>query len=247
MGPVLAFWITRRWCISLQRADQDRLLHGYETGVHHALPRGCVRREAPADLQRRGLHAHRPGPRRRRADAERGRRERRGQPQGQGDAAAAAAVEVLVRQQHPEADPRGARGGPAPRRSTSWRSTRTGTSTSPAATTTATTSSTASPPTATSSTAGTASRATSSASTEPHPVLDEAPSTSGWAGPRRRPVHGSSGRTGRVGGAVGRRRARLAQRRTQAAPGSATTSRLRTASTADRDAARRPVHVTSGV
>ncbi len=32
-----------------------------------ALPRGCVRREAPADLQRRGLHAHRTGPRRRRA------------------------------------------------------------------------------------------------------------------------------------------------------------------------------------
>ena len=67
VGPVLAFWITRRWCISLQRADQNRLLHGYETGVHHALPRGCVRREAPADLERRGLHAHRAGPRRRRA------------------------------------------------------------------------------------------------------------------------------------------------------------------------------------
>ena len=31
--PVLAFLITRRWCISLQRADRDRLLHGYETGV----------------------------------------------------------------------------------------------------------------------------------------------------------------------------------------------------------------------
>ncbi len=33
IGPVLAFVITRRWCISLQRADQQRLLHGYETGV----------------------------------------------------------------------------------------------------------------------------------------------------------------------------------------------------------------------
>jgi ubiquinol-cytochrome c reductase cytochrome b subunit len=31
--PVLAFFITRRWCISLQRHDRDLLLHGYETGV----------------------------------------------------------------------------------------------------------------------------------------------------------------------------------------------------------------------
>jgi ubiquinol-cytochrome c reductase cytochrome b subunit len=31
--PVIAFFITRRWCISLQRADNDRLLHGYESGV----------------------------------------------------------------------------------------------------------------------------------------------------------------------------------------------------------------------
>ena len=33
IGPVIAFIITRRWCISLQRHDQERLLHGYETGV----------------------------------------------------------------------------------------------------------------------------------------------------------------------------------------------------------------------
>ena len=33
IGPVIAFIITRRWCISLQRADNDRLLHGYETGI----------------------------------------------------------------------------------------------------------------------------------------------------------------------------------------------------------------------
>jgi ubiquinol-cytochrome c reductase cytochrome b subunit len=33
IGPVIAFMITRRWCISLQRKDQDDLLHGYETGV----------------------------------------------------------------------------------------------------------------------------------------------------------------------------------------------------------------------
>jgi ubiquinol-cytochrome c reductase cytochrome b subunit len=40
VGPVLAFWITRRWCISLQRSDQDRLLHGYETGVIMRSPEG---------------------------------------------------------------------------------------------------------------------------------------------------------------------------------------------------------------
>ena len=33
IGPVIAFIITRRWCISLQRADNNRLLHGYETGI----------------------------------------------------------------------------------------------------------------------------------------------------------------------------------------------------------------------
>jgi ubiquinol-cytochrome c reductase cytochrome b subunit len=38
--PPIAFWITRRWCISLQRADQHRLLHGYETGVIMRSPEG---------------------------------------------------------------------------------------------------------------------------------------------------------------------------------------------------------------
>ncbi len=33
LGPVIAFIITRRWCISLQRHDNETLLHGYESGV----------------------------------------------------------------------------------------------------------------------------------------------------------------------------------------------------------------------
>ena len=33
VGPVVAFLITRRWCISLQRSDNEKLLHGYETGI----------------------------------------------------------------------------------------------------------------------------------------------------------------------------------------------------------------------
>jgi ubiquinol-cytochrome c reductase cytochrome b subunit len=40
IGPVIAFLITRRWCISLQRADEARLLHGYESGVIMRSPEG---------------------------------------------------------------------------------------------------------------------------------------------------------------------------------------------------------------
>jgi ubiquinol-cytochrome c reductase cytochrome b subunit len=38
--PPFAFYIARRWCISLQRADENRLLHGYETGVIMRSPEG---------------------------------------------------------------------------------------------------------------------------------------------------------------------------------------------------------------
>ncbi|NYJ01958.1 ubiquinol-cytochrome c reductase cytochrome b subunit [Nocardioides thalensis] len=41
IGPIIAFIITRRWCISLQRADNERLLHGYETGVIVRSPDGA--------------------------------------------------------------------------------------------------------------------------------------------------------------------------------------------------------------
>jgi ubiquinol-cytochrome c reductase cytochrome b subunit len=33
VGPVIAFIVTKRICISLQRHDHDRVLHGYESGV----------------------------------------------------------------------------------------------------------------------------------------------------------------------------------------------------------------------
>ncbi len=33
IGPLIAFIITKRWCISLQRHDREKLLHGYETGI----------------------------------------------------------------------------------------------------------------------------------------------------------------------------------------------------------------------
>jgi ubiquinol-cytochrome c reductase cytochrome b subunit len=40
VGPVLAFIITRRWCISLQRSDREELLHGYESGIIMRSPEG---------------------------------------------------------------------------------------------------------------------------------------------------------------------------------------------------------------
>ena len=40
LGPVVAFVVTRRWCISLQRHDNDKLLHGYETGIIMRSPEG---------------------------------------------------------------------------------------------------------------------------------------------------------------------------------------------------------------
>jgi ubiquinol-cytochrome c reductase cytochrome b subunit len=40
VGPAIAFWVTRRWCISLQRHDEAKLLHGYETGVLMRSPEG---------------------------------------------------------------------------------------------------------------------------------------------------------------------------------------------------------------
>ncbi len=41
IGPVIAFFLARRWCISLQRHDESKLLHGYETGVLMRSPEGA--------------------------------------------------------------------------------------------------------------------------------------------------------------------------------------------------------------
>ncbi len=39
--PPLVFVAVRRWCVGLQRADRDRLLHGYETGIIMRSPDGA--------------------------------------------------------------------------------------------------------------------------------------------------------------------------------------------------------------
>ena len=40
VGPIIAFLIAKRWCISLQRKDNETLLHGYETGIIMRSPEG---------------------------------------------------------------------------------------------------------------------------------------------------------------------------------------------------------------
>ncbi|MEV8372357.1 ubiquinol-cytochrome c reductase cytochrome b subunit [Kribbella sp. NPDC056861] len=40
LGPIFAFWATRRIAISLQRADTDRILHGLESGIIVRTPEG---------------------------------------------------------------------------------------------------------------------------------------------------------------------------------------------------------------
>jgi ubiquinol-cytochrome c reductase cytochrome b subunit len=51
LGPVLAFLVTRRIAISLQRADKERLLHGLETGVIVRSPDGGYsERHAPISI-----------------------------------------------------------------------------------------------------------------------------------------------------------------------------------------------------
>jgi ubiquinol-cytochrome c reductase cytochrome b subunit len=45
--------VVRRWCIGLQRADNDRLLHGYETGIIMRSPDGeYTERHLPISPQR---------------------------------------------------------------------------------------------------------------------------------------------------------------------------------------------------
>jgi ubiquinol-cytochrome c reductase cytochrome b subunit len=46
--PVIAFMVTKRICIGLQRADANRILHGYETGIIERTPDGSYsERHAP--------------------------------------------------------------------------------------------------------------------------------------------------------------------------------------------------------
>jgi ubiquinol-cytochrome c reductase cytochrome b subunit len=62
IGPVVAYWVTKRICLGLQRKDTESLAHGYETGIIEMTPEGeFIERHAPVpDEQRAVLLAQRP-------------------------------------------------------------------------------------------------------------------------------------------------------------------------------------------
>ncbi|MGB6580490.1 MAG: ubiquinol-cytochrome c reductase cytochrome b subunit [Streptosporangiaceae bacterium] len=69
VGPVLAFVVTRRICLGLQRKDKETLLHGYETGIIRQMPNGefievhkPVNEEGRAVLEAKEVPALMPAP-----------------------------------------------------------------------------------------------------------------------------------------------------------------------------------------
>ncbi|MGH3328676.1 MAG: cytochrome bc1 complex cytochrome b subunit [Streptomycetales bacterium] len=60
VGPVVAFMVTRRMCLGLQRRDRDKVLHGRESGIIKRLPHGeFVEVHEPISAERRyALTAH---------------------------------------------------------------------------------------------------------------------------------------------------------------------------------------------
>jgi ubiquinol-cytochrome c reductase cytochrome b subunit len=40
LGPAIAYWVTKRWCLGLQRKDAELLHHGVETGIIRQRPDG---------------------------------------------------------------------------------------------------------------------------------------------------------------------------------------------------------------
>jgi ubiquinol-cytochrome c reductase cytochrome b subunit len=55
-GPVIAFLITRRICIGLQRKDREELRHGFESGVIRQLPDGeFIEVHKPLSEERRAV------------------------------------------------------------------------------------------------------------------------------------------------------------------------------------------------
>ena len=78
VGPLIAFYITRRWCISLQRHGQREAPARLRDGRDHALARGRLLREAPPAARGDRPRARRPRPATRVHGGVGDRRERRG-------------------------------------------------------------------------------------------------------------------------------------------------------------------------
>ena len=57
--PPVMFWATKRVCISLQRRDRDKVLHGRETGVIMVSPEGEYSKSAISQVAAYELTAHR--------------------------------------------------------------------------------------------------------------------------------------------------------------------------------------------
>jgi ubiquinol-cytochrome c reductase cytochrome b subunit len=69
VGPLAAFFVTKRICLALQRKDKETLLHGYESGIIRQLPNGefievhkPVNEEARAVLEAKTVPALLPAP-----------------------------------------------------------------------------------------------------------------------------------------------------------------------------------------
>ena len=65
IGPVIAYILTKRICLGLQRKDAQTLLHGYETGIIQMRPNGeYVELHAPVPEEERAVleaRSDRPG------------------------------------------------------------------------------------------------------------------------------------------------------------------------------------------
>jgi len=56
IGPPIAFFVTRRICLGLQRKDREELLHGYESGIIRQLPHGeFIEVHQPVNEERRAV------------------------------------------------------------------------------------------------------------------------------------------------------------------------------------------------
>ena len=62
-GPVLAYVVTKRICLALQRKDREELLHGSESGIVRQLPSGeFIEVHQPVDEERRAVLEAKPVP-----------------------------------------------------------------------------------------------------------------------------------------------------------------------------------------
>ena len=62
-GPVLAYVITKRICLALQRKDREELLHGYESGIVRQLPSGeFTEVHQPVNEEKRAMLEAKPVP-----------------------------------------------------------------------------------------------------------------------------------------------------------------------------------------